>query len=231
MCVCCRYWCVGFISLGADGRRSGHQRSRASHSRPAEQTGSHMEPNSKSSSLTSVLTTAAIHTIQPRRIRVFVVTFLFNKYNHNFSHGLVLKPEEMVYWFMTRHCVCICMCVCSHVIWGTGNYRCILRFTVRGRRIWTVTVWPSGTPRSACRKVSDACFIESSLISSQGLFANDCRLSLTCLQVRCLETGISSQDLACLWTPTPMRRNSWRYRNQTLPARSMTLQYVSVYRT
>ncbi len=54
VCVCCRYRCVRLVSLGADGRCSGHHWLRASHSGPAEQTGSHMEQNSESSSLTSV---------------------------------------------------------------------------------------------------------------------------------------------------------------------------------
>lgn len=126
----------------------------------------------------------------------------------------------------------------SHVIWGIGNYRFILRFTVKERRIWTVTVWPCGTQRSACRKVrfllnlvtflhciSNSYSEPSSRVtnrsSSQTNTARLIRVYLVMivshwLQVRCLETGISSLDSVCLWTRIPMRRNFWRYRNKSL---------------
>lgn len=50
--------------------------------------------------------------------------------------------------------MCVCVCMCSHVTWKTGNCRCTLRSTVRGKRTWTETVWRCGTQKSAWRTVT-----------------------------------------------------------------------------
>ncbi len=113
-------------------------------------------------------------------------------------------------------CVSLSVCVCVQPC-HLRDWELQVHFKVHGQGKKNLNgdglaVWY--TQERMQKGQTDACF---ALISGQGWSADDCRSSLTRLQVRCLETGISSQDSACLWTRTLTRRSCWRYRNQTQP--------------
>lgn len=136
---------------------------------------------------------------------------------------MVMSGMDNSFFYILIVAVRFLTCVFSPAIWRTGRCRCTLRFMGKERRTWTVTGWPFGTLKNACRKVGTTEH-QSTISTSVGIHIH--LLSLLCrlLQVPYLETWTTSPAWACLWTHIPTRRSISRYAHTTPPGRYMWLK-------